>query len=151
MKKALVKTIGFQLIFGTITLLVYLLGYFLLEQIIDILVFPFSILFTILSFILYGFVLSKHINIDFDNKKKVLYLLDFSLCSVLFTVFALIENDLLNIICIIFQQTYYFVSEITNNEPNFIFVLAIFLIENAIKAFVVILFSKKYIAKNNNQ
>lgn len=142
MLKCLTKIFAFQLLFGSITFFLYLLAYFLFESYVGILVLPVSIIFTILSFIMYRFVLEKRIN-NFSCKTEKLWLvLYFIICTLITSLFGITENDILNTISLAFQQTYYFVSEISGDKLNFVVIFISFLIENAVKL-LLISFPKK--------
>lgn len=137
MLKSLTKIFVFQLLFGSITFSLYLILYFLFESYVGMLVLPVSIIFMILSFIMYRFVLAKRINNFSCKAEKLLLVLYFIICTLITALFAVIENDILNTISIAFQQTYYLVSEIANDKVNFVVIFISFLIENAVKLLMI--------------
>lgn len=142
MLKYLTKIFVFQLLFGSITFFLYLILYFLFEPSVGMLILPVSIIFTILSFIMYRFVLAKRIN-NFSCKAEKLWLvLYFVICTLITALFGITENDILNTVSVIFQQTYYLVSEIANDKVSFVVIFISFLIENAVKL-LMISFPKK--------
>jgi hypothetical protein len=130
--KNILKIIIFQGIFGFITFLGYLFCYFLLENILDIVIIPVSVVFTILSLLFYKVFLSKLT--DIDCKRNILFCLAyFIIISIISSCFALCKIDFFNILSVILQQSYYLVSEISGNKISFTYVFIAFLVENIIK------------------
>lgn len=143
MKKPLIKTLILQSLLGIATVFIYLFLYFFFEQYFDTLIFPISIIIPLLSFVLYRTVFYDFIHDNFSKKQKVTYCLIFIISAVICTAFGMIESDLLNIISITFQQTYYLASEIISDKYFYPETFAIFAIENIIKALIILLPKKK--------
>lgn len=133
-----------QTIFGILSLFVYLIWYFVTEPFFSDLTLPFiSIIFTVISILLYYFFISKTITVTNMRVFIITVVSLFLVTAVVSTLFCLIESDFIGSIVICFQQTTYLAATVVQNDNLFLYFM-FFCIENLLKmAFLVLGVIKK--------
>ncbi len=133
-----IKIILFQILFGVLSLILYLFWYFLTEPLISFTVPIISVILTIASLILYYYFVPKFLVKSNIKLFCILNTLFFLIVTIISSSLNFIESDLVGSIVITLQQTSYFATEINENN-NATLYLIIFALENLLKLLCLIL------------